>query len=427
MGVIILAAIDLCRAQRIADCCTVVGIILRHIGGGSRTVALGDRPTAGTITGADTHCVRSSRIIQFVTSRQCILCDNVRFNNFSRAVQQHLAVHHRLRHFYSVREGSSSTRGLVDNGSSVIVHQIESIADIGTLPRHDGRHGVLLRIVIQPVLIRQHSRLIRGIAARLARTFHRAGQIDIVAENLFILGNITHVPGEGLRPEIVGKQLGFDLVIRQDIRIAAVDLIAVRLRTVRVKGDSLLDSRLIALTGTNHRLGNRDAVHCGTNLALLIELVGTDGDGGVNRLFIRGKRSDLQIIGFAHHIGEGGVIAGLFDICGNLVESVVQIACAVRLDVIAAVRGNFLQDILHGGNFDLIILRKAETDGIHLGAQARHLSHIRIGISSILSLVDDGVLAAGVTLDGLSPPVFIPVGVVEISVASTCSIITCAL
>ena len=424
MGVIILAAIDLCRAQRIADCCTVVGIILRHIGGGSHT-AVGDRPTAGTITGADTHCVRSSRIVQFVTSRQCILCDNVRFN-FSRAVKQHLAVHHRLRHFYSVREGSSSTRGLVDNGSSVFVHQIESIADIGTLPRHDGRHGVLLRIVIQPVLIRQHSRLIRGIAAFGARTFHRAGQIDIVAENLFILGNITHVPGEGLGGPIVGEKLGVDLVICQDINAGIRT--AVSRRTVRVKVDSLLDNRRIALTGTNHRLSNRDAVHCGTNLALLIELVGTDGDGGVNnRLVIRFKRSDLQVIGFAHHIGEGGVIAGLFDICGNLVESVVQIACAVRLDVIAAVRGNFLQDILHGGNCDLLILRKAETDGIHLGAQAIHLSHIRIGTSSILSLVDDGVLAAGVALDGLRPPVFITVGVVEIAVASTCSIITFAL
>ena len=424
MGIIILAAIDFCREQRIADCCTVVGIILRHIGGGSRTVALGDRPTAGTITGADTHCVRSIRIVQFITSRQCILRDNVRFN-FSPAVQQHLAVHHRLRHFYSVREGSSSTRGLVDNGSSVFVHQIESIADIGTRPRHDGRHGVLLRIVIQPVLIRQHSRLIRGIAACGARTFHRAGQIDIVAENLFILGNITHVPGEGLGVQIVGEMLGVDLAICQDINAGIRT--AVSLRTVPVKGDSLLDSRRIALTGTNHRLSNRDAVHCGTNLVLLIELVGTDGDGGGDRLAIRGKRSDLQVIGFAHHIGEGGAIAGLFDICGNLVESVVQIACAVRLDVIAAVRGNFLQDILHGGNCDLLILRKAETDGIHLGAQARHLSHIRIGISSILSLVDDGVLAAGVTLDGLRPPVFITVAVVEIAVASTFSIITCAL
>ena len=79
-----------------------------------------------------------------------------------------------------------------------------------------------MRIVFQIVLIVKNRGFIGRVAARRARAFHGAGQVDIIGKYLLVLRYVVHVPSKRLILEIIGEVHGVYLVIVQDILVSTL-------------------------------------------------------------------------------------------------------------------------------------------------------------------------------------------------------------
>ena len=284
-----------------------------------------------------------------------------------------------------------------------------------------------MRIVIQIVLIVKNRGFIGRVAARRARAFHGAGQVDIIGKYLLVLRYIAHVPSKRLILEIIGEVHSVYLVIGQNIRRAVVYFVAVSLLPVFAEPYCFYNVRRIALARANLVLSNDTSIH----ITLLIERINAYSDGGVNRAAaIFGiKRCKLQVILAAHLIGEYRTIARLLYVAGYLSECPIQPSCCIYIIiVVCGVRSYLLQDVLHRCNGYFAIIRKAEAYGVHLCTKTVDLLHILI-VTKVFStgLIDNSKLCLCIALYSLSPSVLITVAIVKIAMATFSCIIICAL
>ena len=238
-------------------------------------------------------------------------------------------------------EGAGLSGGLVHNGLTGLIHQIEAVANLSMAPGHGGRFDFLLAGIAQIVGIVQDRRLVGWVNTCVDIAFQRLVQIDEVVQGLFISGNGTNIPVEGLwrqgisstvfDGDILGSAVGIvpevlctDDAILQDIGCGVA--VGVGSGTGIIEGDGFqhLIDEVAVLIG----LADTDLVFrtvAGFEVCLSKDLVGTDLDA----VLLEGDRStvmgvgvvtQLQVIGLADGIHKVGFAGGVHDIIGDSVK-----------------------------------------------------------------------------------------------------------
>ena len=395
-------------ASRVGHMASLIGrisAVTGDIGGSGFSGCAADFPAAaGIVAGIGMDGIGRIGIIERVTIRQ----DRSRGDIDSRDAAVHVLIdwhRDRLGHSNLVGKTAGFTRHIVDDDVTLFVHQIESIVDNRSLPGQRGADGMLHTGVVLIVGVVQIRELIGGIdIGRHTNTIlaHGVFQIDIVAQDDFLLGNVTDVPEEGLRGNIRGsihlicgligvvlEVSGIDDAVYQDIISGVAYTVAVDIHLVRVG----LGARIIecdglqncaggfALTGTDHLLGDKNAVDLRSHLADLVQVVSLDRDGGSEGLKFIVAVSDsthLQIEVLAHLVVHIGIGCSLTDAVGDIVKSLMQFLPILRFVELAGVAGNLAQDLVADPQAVRTLNIDTEADAVDGGVQTGLILNIGI-------------------------------------------------
>ena len=206
-----------------------------------------------------------------------------------------------------------------------------------------------MRIMVKPVFICKNCGFVCRIASLRAFSFKRTVKVYIITKNLFVFGYIAYIPAKGFRCKIISKEFCVYFVVGKNVFSTVSDFIAVCCRSVGIECNGFLKNRRIVFSCSDHLRRNRSSVNNSANLVELIKLIGAY----CNRRCCHyisvqiGDRSYLEVIGVAHLICKCCVIARFFDINGNLIKCVLQLACVVCFMIVCAIRCDFLKNIYH--------------------------------------------------------------------------------
>ena len=376
-----------------------------------------------------------------------------RFNLLALGVQQEVSVNG-LGELDRPLKGADSTGGLIDHRIAVLINQIEAVSHSSLIPRQSGGSHRKLASIAQMVGIIQLCVSIGVIITAGTSAFHRTGQIDRVGKNQFVLRNIADLPVEALRIQrnligiriaivvdhnsfrsgVVEECLGADNTFCQNIRTAA-ELAGVCCRAIVVEGYDFLNGGVYRSALTDHAFANHNAVYCFTNHIAVVQRIALYGNRrGIEvkllRCAVRLCNSLLivsdQIELLAHLVGEGSV-TGSTDGIGNSIERICEL-CGVRAVRVTSlsvfiIRSNTTEHSMGCSFSNALVISHTHTNGIDGSAQTADIFYF---VGGIQIRVDDLVLLAGITLDGLCQPhngaalVFVPfslTGIIPIRLA----------